>query len=314
MKAIVLYEAGGIDKLIYQEVEKPTLKPGEVLVKTKAIGINPADAYARRTEDMITRFVGPERPAIIGWDISGEIVEKAADTDGYHIGDSVFTFTAYGKAYAEYVAVPVATLAHKPKNVTYEEAAVVPLAALTGCQPVMHLANIKKGDRILIHAGSGGVGHYAIQLAKYLGAYVITTCSGKNRDFVLSLGADEHIDYTTQVFDKVIGNVNFVLDTVGDSLKRSIDIVKQGGSVVTVCPPYFNAALVEKAKQKGVTLSLWMVRVNRDDLSVLAGLMSKGLFKSHISAVFPFSNMAEAHTLVEGRRTVGKIVVNGISD
>jgi NADPH:quinone reductase-like Zn-dependent oxidoreductase len=310
MKAILLTEAGGTENFIYADIEKPILKPGEVLVKVKAIGINPADAYARQNEEMITMFAGAERPAIIGWDISGEITEKEGDTGDFEIGDNVFGFTLMGKAYAEYVPIAASAIAKKPANITHEEAAAFPLAGLTGGQPILHVANIKKGDIVLIHGGSGGVGHYAVQIAKYLGAKVIATSSAKNRDFILSLGADQHIDYTSQNFWEVIKDVDFVLDTIGgDTLEHSIDIIKPGGKVVTVIPPSFSQELAKKAGEKGVQLTLCMVSNNGNDMQYFAGLFAKGALKSHISAVFHFDEMSKAHTLVETGRTVGKIVV-----
>ena len=309
MKAILLNKTGGIENFIYRDVEKPILKTGEVLVKVKAIGINPADAYARQSEEMMSAFAGTDRPAIIGWDIAGEITEKADDTDGFEVGDNVFGFTLMGKAYAEYVAIQASAIAHKPANISHEEAAAFPIAGLTGGQPVLHVADIKKGDIVLIHGGSGGVGHYAIQAAKYLGATVITTTSAKNRDFVLSIGADRHIDYTKENFWEVIKDVDFVLDTIGgETLIQSINIVKEGGKIVSVIPP-LNDELVVKAAKRNVQLSLGLVSNNGKDLKFFADMFAKGVLKSHIQAVFPFDEMGKAHTMVETGRTVGKIVV-----
>jgi NADPH:quinone reductase-like Zn-dependent oxidoreductase len=309
MKAILLNEAGGIENFVFRDIEKPTLQVGEVLVKIKAIGINPADAYARQNEEMITMFTGSARPAIIGWDISGEITEKGEDTDGFEIGDNVFGFTSNGRAYAEYVAIPASAIAHKPANISHQEAAAFPIAGLTGGQPLIHTANIKQGDTVLIHAGSGGVGHYAVQIAKYLGAKVITTTSGKNRDFVLSLGADQHIDYTAEKFWEVVKDVDFVLDTIGgETLVHSIDVVKEGGKIVTVLPP-IDEDLVKKANERNVKLSLHLVSNNGSDMNYFADLFAKGVLKTHISEIFPFAEMGKAHKLVETGRTVGKIVV-----
>jgi len=309
MKAILLKEAGGIENFQYREIEKPTIQKGEVLVKVKAIGINPADAFARTSEQMITMFVGKERPAILGWDISGEITEKTVETDGFEIDDSVFGFTSNGRAYAEYVAIPVSAIAHKPANISHEEAAAFPLAGLTGGQPLVHVAVIKKGDTVLIHAGSGGVGHYAVQIAKYLGAKVITTTSAKNRDFVLSLGADQHIDYTTEKFYEVIKDVDFVLDTIGgETLVHSIDIVKEGGKIVSVVLP-LDEELVKKAAERNVQLSVHLVSNNGNDMRFFADMFTERVLKTHISTVYPFVEMGKAHTQVESGRTVGKIVV-----
>lgn len=311
MKAIVLNEAGGIENLIYRDIEKPALQKGEVLVKMHAIGINPVDAYARQTEDIINAYVGTERPAIIGWDISGEITEKAEDTDGFEIGDLVFGFTLHGKAYAEYVAIQASAIAKKPANISHEEAAAFPIAGLTGGQPVLHVAGIKPGDTVLIHGGSGGVGHYAVQIAKHLGARVISTSSAKNRDFVLSLGADQHIDYTNQNFWEVVQGVDFVLDTIGgETLIHSIDTVKPGGKVVTVVPQSFSNEMLRMAADKGVALSLAMVSNNGADMAYFADLFGKGVLKTRLAAVFPFSEMGNAHQQVATGRTVGKIVVS----
>jgi len=309
MKAYLLYEAGGADKLVLGETQKPTLKSGEVLIKVKAIGINPADTIYRSSSAFITALFGAERPVIMGWDISGEIVEKAEHTDGFELGDAVFALLQNARGYAEFVAVNVGLLAHKPSTITYEEAAAAPMAGLTAWQPLVHGMNIKKGDKILIHGASGGVGHYAVQIAKYLGAEVIATSSGKNRNFVMSLGADKHIDYQTEKFWEVIKDVDFVFDTIGgETLEYSIDVTKPGGSIISILA-LSKEGLMSKAKEKNVNLSLRGLQFNGPDLRAFADLMSKGIIKSSIAKTYPFTSMAEAHTQVETRRTVGKIVL-----
>jgi len=308
MKAIVLNEAGGVDKLTYQDIEKPVLKSGEILVKTKNIGMNPMDVHIRGNEQILTRFLGSERPAILGWDISGEVVEKADDVTDFEIGDAVFGLTK-GKGYAEYVAVKTRIMAHKPENISYEEAAAVPVVGITAWEALIKVGNVKKGDKVLIHAGSGGVGYMAIQLAKYLGATVIATSSGKNRDFVLSLGADRHIDYTIEKFYEVVKDVDFVLDPIGGETRlKSIDVVKKNGTIVSIIPPQFEEAQ-EKAREKGVNLILLLGQGNKEEMESLAGLLREGVLKVHISAVYPFSQMADAHLQIESKRTVGKIVI-----
>jgi NADPH:quinone reductase-like Zn-dependent oxidoreductase len=308
MKAIVLNEAGGVDKLTYQDIEKPVLKSGEILVKTKNIGMNPMDVHIRGNEQILTRFLGSERPAILGWDISGEVVEKADDVTDFEIGDAVFGLTK-GKGYAEYVAVKTRIMAHKPENISYEEAAAVPVVGITAWEALIKVGNVKKGDKVLIHAGSGGVGYMAIQLAKYLGATVIATSSGKNRDFVLSLGADRHIDYTIEKFYEVVKDVDFVLDPIGGETRlKSIDVVKKNGTIVSIIPPQFEEAQ-EKAREKGVNLILLLGQGNKEEMESLAGLLREGVLKVHVSAVYPFSQMADAHLQIESKRTVGKIVI-----
>ena len=312
MKAILLNKAGSIDNLLYQDIEKPTLKKGEVLVKIKAISINPADVFCRAHEEFLNFVIGEQRPVILGWDIAGDIVEKAAETEGFEPGDAVFAFLDFfkgGKGYAEYVAVRLDLLAHKPANVSYAEAAAITMCGLTAWQPLIEQANIKKGDRVLIHGASGGVGHLAVQLAKYLGATVIATSSGKNRDFVLSLGADQHIDYQTQNLSEQTGNIDFVLDTIGgETLDRSIDVVKENGKIITLRPT-ISEEVKEKAIRKNVHLAFMASHPSGKDLGFLAGLLSDGTMRVHISATYPFAEMGKAHTQLETGRTVGKVVV-----
>lgn len=308
MKAIVLNEAGGIDKLIYQDMEKPAVKAGEILVKVKAIGINPMDFVLRSDNQFLTSFLGEERPAILGWDIAGEVAEIGAQVTGFEMGDPVFALTN-GKGYAEYVAVSAELAVHKPENVSYQEAAAVPVAAITAWQALVKVGKVKKGDQVLIHAGAGGVGHFAIQIAKHLGATLIATSSGKNRNFILSLGADQHINYTTEKFYEVLRDIDFVLDSIGgETLERSVDVVKAGGSIVTIIPPLAEN-IQKKARKRGISLSLLIGQPNGEDMQSLAALLNTGALKAHVSAAYPFSQMADAHTAIESKRTVGKIVV-----
>lgn len=309
MKAYLLYEAGGADKLVLGEASRPILKSGEVLIKVKAIGINPADTIYRNSPAFISAIFGEERPVIIGWDISGEIVEKSDNTDGFEIGDAVFALLQNARGYAEFVAVDVSLLAHKPENISFEEVSAAPMAGLTAWQPLIRGMNIKKGDKILIHGASGGVGHYAVQIAKYLGAEVIATSSAKNHDFVMSLGADKHIDYQTENFWEIVKDVDFVFDTVGgETLEHSIDVTKSGGTIISILG-LANDNLTAKAKEKNVNLSLWGLQFNGEDLRNFADLMSKEIIKSHIAKIYPFTSMVEAHQQVETRRTAGKIVI-----
>lgn len=280
-----------------------------MLVKVKNIGISPMDAQIRGNEQILTRVFGSGRPVILGWDISGEVVEKADDVTDFEISDAVFGLTN-GGGYAEYVVAKPAMFVHKPNNINYEEAATSPVAGITAWKALVELGNVKKGNRVLIHAGSGGVGHIAIQLAKHLGATVITTSSGKNRDFVLSLGADQQIDHTLEKFYEIVKDADFVLDTIGGETRmQSLDVIKKNGTIVTIVPPKFEKAQ-EKAREKGVNLILLQVRGNKEEMEALAELLRKGAFKVHISADYPFSQMAEAHVQIESKRTVGKIVVN----
>lgn len=261
MKAIILNTAGGIEKLTYQDMEKPTVKAGEILIKVKAIGLNPMDAVIRSDEQFLTSFLGNERPAILGWDVAGEVVELGTEVTNFEIKDPVFALTN-GRGYAEYVAVNAAMAVRKPANVSYDEAAAVPIAAITAWQALVRVGKVKKGDQVLIHAGAGGVGHFAIQIANHFGATVIATSSSKNRDFILSLGADQHIDYTTEKFYEMLRDIDLVLDTIGgETREKSIEVVKNGGTIVTIIPP-ITEGLEEKARKRGINLSLLIGQPN----------------------------------------------------
>ncbi|PBQ33912.1 oxidoreductase [Sphingobacteriaceae bacterium] len=309
MKAFLLYEAGGADKLVLGEAQRPTLKSGEVLVKVKAIGINPADTIYRNNTAFISAIFGQERPVVMGWDISGEVVEKAENTEGFEIGDAVFALLQNARGYAEFVAVNVELLARKPDSISYEEAAASPMAGLLAWQSLILGMNIKKGDKVLIHGAAGGVGHFAVQIAKQLGAEVIATSSAKNRDFILSLGADNHIDYQTENFWQIVKEVDFVFDTVsGETLEHSINITKPGGTIISILA-LTKDGLMEKAKEKNVNLSLRALQFSGENLRAFADLLSKGVVKSHIAKTYPFDSMAEAHQQVETRRTAGKVVL-----
>lgn len=308
MKAIILNEAGSVDKLTYEDIAKPVLKSGEILVKTKNIGMNPMDVLIRGNEQILTMFVGSERPAILGWDIAGDVVEKADDVTDFEIGDAVFGLTN-GKGYAEYVAAQASLMVRKPENISYEEAAAMPVVGIAAWEALVKFGKVKKGDTVLIHAASGGVGYIAVQLAKHLGATVIATSSAKNRDFVLSLGADQHIDYTTEKFYEVVKDMDYVLDCLGGETRlQSIDVLKTGGTIVSIVPMHYEAAQ-KKANEKGVNLIILRGQGNKEEMESLAGLLEQGVLKVHISAVYPFSQMADAHLQLESKRTVGKVVV-----
>lgn len=308
MKAIVLKEPGTTDQLEISEISIPVIQAGEVLVEVKVISINPIDIKTRKGKGRY-EILKVENPIILGWDISGIIKESKSDL--FKVGDEVFgmvNFPGHGKAYAAYVAAPAEHLSLKPKNITHEEAAGATLAALTAWQAILK-AGVKKGDRVLIHAAAGGVGHFAVQMAKHLGAYVVGTSSGKNKNFVLSMGADEHIDYTAHPFETQVKNIDFVLDTMGgDHIDRSLEIMNPGGTLISI-PSALNGGVEEKSKAKRVNGYATFVQSSGEDMKTIAGLLEKGSLKSHISETYTFDQMAAAHHQMESGRTVGKIVV-----
>ena len=314
MKAIILNEAGSVGNLKFVDIAKPTISGGEVLVKTVSLSVNPVDFKVRSSDGALNWILGSDRPAIIGWDLSGTVVEVGADVTDFNIGDAVFgmaNFPGKGNAYAEFVAVPSAHLTLKPANVSYPEAAAATLAALTAWQTVVEVGNVKNGSKVLIHAASGGVGHYATQIAKHLGANVTGISSAKNKEFVLQNGADVHIDYTTENFQDIVSDVDFVLDTLGgDTILKSLDVIKQGGTIVSIASSNFSGEELEKAKSKDVKLSHLLVKSSGENMLQLSQLMAKGVIKSHISKTFTFDQMGDAHLHLENGRIVGKIVVN----
>ncbi|MEL6811793.1 MAG: NADP-dependent oxidoreductase [Bacteroidota bacterium] len=311
MKAIILQKPGEVDQLSYADLERPDILKDEVLVEVKAIGINPVDYKVRANEDVLTMIYGEERPAILGWDIAGVVIAVGSGVTEFEVGERVFgmvNFPGAGKAYAQFVNAPAHQLSLIPPNISFEAAAATTLAALTALQVLRN--NVKENDRILIHAGSGGVGHFAIQIAKTMGAYVITTGSGKNRDMVMSLGADEFIDYTTQAFQEVVKEVDFVFDMFnGEVLLHSIAVVKKRGKIISLPTPEFSEEIQRLAQEREVDLSFLMVQSNGEDMRKLASLLESGAIKPHISRIFLFDEMAEAHRQLESGRTVGKVVV-----
>lgn len=311
MKAYLLKEAGGVENLIVKDIDRPEPGPGEVLVETRAISVNPVDVKVRPVEEILTIIIGEERPVILGWDIAGSVAAVGEGVESFNVGDRVFgmiNFPGHGKGYAEYVLAPAHHLAKMPANATFEQAAASTLAALTALQVLK--PRIKAGDRVLVHAGSGGVGHFAIQIAKNLGATVIATSSGKNRDFVLSLGADQHIDYRSQKFEEVLTDIDFVLDGMGgEILENSLKVVKDGGTIVSLPTMEFPEELKAIAEPRGIKLEFVLVKSDGNDMNELKEQIENGKLKPHVSVTFPFDKMRDAHKQIESGRTVGKVVV-----
>lgn len=312
MKAIQLNGFCGVENLELTEMDRPEVAPGQVLIESKAISINPVDVKTRLGKGVAAQ-IRDHLPAVIGWDIAGTIVEVGADVDIFTKGQEVFGMIAFpssSKTYAEYVLANAGELTIKPRIVSPEEAAAASLAALTAWQALTVHGRFQPNDRVLIHAASGGVGHYAVQIAKYFGAHVIATSSAANRSFVKSLGADEHIDYKTQRFEEVLRDVDFVLDSLGgENIDRSIKTMKKGGTIVSL-PTGLNESVSEKAEAAGMTGKAVRVRPNGNDMKSIAELMAERKIKSHIDKRYDFEDLALAHAHVESGRTVGKVVLS----
>lgn len=312
MKAIILKDFGGTENLISVDLPIPTIQDDEVLVKLKSISINPVDVKTRSGKG-VSGLIKDLMPAILGWDVSGIITEIGRKVTTLKPGDQVFAminFPKLGNAYAEYVAAPVSQLALKPANISHDEAAAATLAALTAYQAMTTHGNVKEGDRVLIHAAAGGVGHFAVQIARHLGAYVVATSSSANRAYLLSIGADEHIDYNEKPFETSLRDIDFVLDAIGgDYIDRSLGVMKKGGTIICI-PSGLNEEVKEKAKALGMNGATMRVEPSGTNMQTIANLLEKGIIKSHIFKSFHFEQMADAHLQVETGHTVGKITLN----
>lgn len=311
MKAYVLNEFGGVENLKLKEIEKPKISEKEVLIKVKAISINPVDVRTRAGYAM-AEYLKKDMPLILGWDISGIVEEVGEKVTKFKTGDAVFgmiNFLGHGNGYAEYVVASENHIAKKPDNVSFEEAASATLAALTAWQFLINDAMIKKGDRVLIQAASGGVGHFAVQIAKHFGAYVIGLASSKNKDFILSLGADEYISYDKQEVTDLVKNMDIVIDPFAkENLYKSLELTKKGGVIISLLP-MIGEDIKEKAKEKNVKITYSLVDSNGENMRQIAELMEKGKIKSYVSKVFNFNEMDKAHLAMETGKTVGKIVI-----
>ena len=304
---------GTADNLVQQELPAPQIKDDQVLLKVKAISINPVDAFVRASPMGTERYIQPHNgeAIIIGWDIAGVVERTGKSVTKFKEGDAVFgmlNFPGHGKGYAEFVAANESDLAMKPDNISFEEAAGATLAALTALQALNH-AQVKSGDHVLIHSAAGGVGHYAVQIAKNLGAVVTAVGSSKNKDFILSLGADRFVDYTSERFEDIVHDVDIVIDSLdADNVTRSIKTLRRGGTLISLLT-FFDDQHKKLVADKEIHSHRLMVKSSGDDMRSLAKLLADGKIKSHISRTYPFSNLRDAHLQIETRRTVGKIVV-----
>lgn len=312
MRAIILKEAGGVENLIKKEVDTPDIQKNEVLVKTKALSINPVDIKTRNGKAMYAT-IKSEPPIILGWDMSGEVVAVGEEVVQFKAGDEVFgmvNFPGHGKAYAEYVAVPEAHLAIKPTEISHQQAAAATLAALTAWQVLVQQARIQSGQRVFIHAAAGGVGHFAVQIAKHFGAYVIGTASAANTSFLKELGIDEHIDYKKENFEDVARDVDIMLDPLGGEVtRRSLHVLKKGGKLVSIV-----GGVKEEeralAQERNIQASNYLVHSSGEDMEQLAKLLQERRLKPHVSHQFSLDDVVNAHRQIETGRTRGKVVIN----
>jgi NADPH:quinone reductase-like Zn-dependent oxidoreductase len=304
MKAVMVHEYGGPEVLKLEDVPRPEPKENEILVKVIAAGVNPVDGLIRSGK--YAKMFGSKLPLVPGYDVAG-VVEKTK-IDKYKVGDAVYAYIGLneGGGYAEYAVASDKEASPKPKSLTFEEAAAVPLAALTAWQALIDVAKLSAGQSVLIHGGSGGVGSFAIQIAKARGAKVLATASTANQELLKQLGADVAIDYTKQKFEDVAKDVDVVLDSVGkDTLQRSYGVVKKGGFVATLVSRLDRAEL-DKRGIRGESIS---VAPNSDELAEITKLIEQKKIKVIVSQTFSLADVAKAQEQAATGHTRGKIVL-----
>ncbi|MEU7465673.1 NADP-dependent oxidoreductase [Streptomyces griseofuscus] len=305
MRAVVVEQWGGTESLVEREMPRPEPGLGEVLVRVHAAGVNPVDWKTRASGALIEWGAVPA----VGWDVSGTIEAVGPGVGIFRPGDEVFgmpSFPRQAGAYAEYVVAPARHLAPKPAALTHVEAAALPLAALTAWQALVDTAGLRPGERVLVHAAAGGVGHLAVQIAKARGASVIGTAGAAKHDLVRRLGADEVIDYRAVRFEDVVSDVDVVLDGLGaETAERSLKVLRPGGRLITLPGPD------DVPTARDGVRAVWML-VEPDHLGLreITALVERGALRPVIDTVVPLAEAAKAHEIGERGRTAGKIVLS----
>jgi NADPH:quinone reductase-like Zn-dependent oxidoreductase len=307
MRVITQNALGGPEVLEVAEVERPAPRANEILIRVHAAGLNPTDWKHRATGG----FLG-EPPFTLGWDVSGVVEAVGVGVARLAPGDEVFGMLSYPwghGSHAEYVAAPARAFVHKPAGIDHVQAGALPLVSLTAWQALVENAQVQPGQRVLIHAAAGGVGHVAVQIAKARGAYVIGTASAAKHDFLRELGVDEAIDYRETDFSEAVKDVDVVLDMLGgETALKSLRVLRPGGIVVSIVPmgkPDF----YEEAERLGVRAVRMLVDADRADMESIAELVEAGKLRATIAGTFPLADAAEAHALGATGRTAGKLVL-----
>jgi NADPH:quinone reductase-like Zn-dependent oxidoreductase len=305
-------EHGGPEVLELQEIERPAHRADELLIRVAASGLNPVDTQVR-SGAWVPDEMG-EPPMVLGWDVAGMVVEAGDATPGFTRGDRVFgmpRFPALARADAEYVAVPSTQVAHAPDSLTDEQAGALPLAGLTAWQALVDTAGVGEGDRVLIQAAAGGVGHLAVQIAKARGAHVIGTARAAKHDFLRELGVDEPVDYSGGPIEEAVEEVDVVIDTVSEDdagLLGSLAVLREGGTLVVIAgdltPPVEAAAA-----GRGQRATEMLVHPDQSGLMALAAIAEEGRFSVAVEESFPFARAAEGHERLEAGRVKGKLVL-----
>lgn len=306
MKAVRIHAYGGAEVLRYEDAPLPDIAPDDVLVQVVAASVNPVDWKIR--EGYLRQMLPCEFPLTLGWDVSGVVDAVGDRVTRFKPGDAVYSRPDIKRngTYAEYVAIRETELAHKPKTISHVEAATLPLAGIAAWESIVNTAQVGAGQRVLVHAASGGVGSIAVQLAKARGASVIATTSEKNRALVESIGADAVVDYRTQKFEEVVRDMDVVLDTIGGQVQEaSWQVLKPGGILVSI----ISTPSEEKARAMGVRSAFLFIQSNASILEQLAELVESGKLRPLVGAEFALKDIAKAHALSQSGHAAGKIAL-----
>jgi NADPH:quinone reductase-like Zn-dependent oxidoreductase len=305
MKAACIQSFGGPEALQIQKVERPEPAADEVLIKVRAASVNPIDYKIRSGHYPPVKE--QDLPRVLGRDVAGVVIERGQDVTEFHEGDDVFAMLDRGTGgYAEYVTVKAELCAPKPATLDYAEAAAVPLAAITAWQGLFDHGHLESGQRVLIHGGAGGVGHFAIQLAKARGAHVSTTVSGQDKEFVRALGADQVIDYKTERFEELVSDVDLVFDLVaGETQERSWKVLKDGGTMVsTLGKPSESEAQAHHAHATN-----YVAQPDATELRAIGDLIDDGKVRPIVEATYPLEEAGAAQRVLEREHVPGKVVL-----
>ncbi|MFD8377894.1 NADP-dependent oxidoreductase [Streptomyces sp. NPDC059679] len=314
MRAVSQDRAGGPDVLKVIETKRPEPGRGEILVRVHTAGVNPADW---KTRERGVFADGATPPFTLGFDVAGVVESAGAGVTLFRPGDEVFGMPRFphpAGAYAEYVTAPARHFAPRPRGLDHLQAGALPLAALTAWQALVDTAHMRPGQRVLVHAAAGGVGHLAVQIAKARGAYVIATAGAAKHDLLRTLGADELIDYRTQDVADTVRDVDVVLDSIGGpTWARSLRTLRRGGTLVSILP-FDDTFPARQAEEAGVRAVFMLVEPDQQGLREISDLIEDGRLRVIVDAVFPLEQAARAHELGETGRTTGKIVLTVTPD
>lgn len=313
MRAAVIDELGDADLLHLAEVPVPVRISDEVLVRVVAAAVNPIDVKTRAGRGVSAAI--PAFPQVLGYDFAGIIEAVPYASHPLQPGDAVYGMGRFPRgagSYAEYLTVSSMSVAPKPATLSFAEAAAVPLAALTAWGMVVELAKAHQGQRMLVHAGAGGVGHFAVQFARFFGAHVTATCSADNAEFVRGLGADAVIDYRSQRFEDEVSDIDVVIDLIGnvhaDTGIRSLEVLRRGGLLVNA-PTGSWPTLAADAAARGIRATGYNVSPDARTLAVITRLIEQGQVRPHVDRVFELADAAEAHRVQEAGHVRGKLVL-----